>query len=167
MMAERKGISPLIASVLLIVFVISLSSIFLSWIRDYTSGTESDISTRSEEVLDCAGKSVEISDVYLIPSGSVAAIRVNVQNTGDGDIALSDATFTSTLGEKCVFNATAPGTIAKGDSAVLVNDSCSAVSFANSCDSFYKVEVATQCGTDTFKRFERPMCNGTRAVLSE
>ena len=169
---KRKGISPLIASVLLIVFVVAISSIFLSWVREYTSNTQTDIDTSSAELLDCGQQAVEIKDVYMVPtpegSEDPHKYRILVENTGQKKTTLLDMFMLTTEGEKCEF-ASAPDTeIEKGTSTVIENADCGdIVDFPHGCGKFFQVEVKTACGSECFNRYERPVSNGTRVVLSE
>jgi flagellin-like protein len=81
----KKGISPIISTVLLVAFVIVLVFVVFSWIR---SGVVDPAMEQTEEKLagqlDCLSAAIEISNVAI--DGTGANIKLNVDNVGDGNI---------------------------------------------------------------------------------
>src|SRR3989344_7950573 len=76
-----KGISPLVASVLLIVIVVTISALLISWITQFTKGAQSTVTNRTDTVLDCNGASISIQEVY-VQNGTLGTIRAIVKNDG-------------------------------------------------------------------------------------
>lgn len=58
----RKGISPLIAAVLLIAFTMAVASLFGQWVSQPLKDIQDDAENRSGELQRCAGIVVEIID---------------------------------------------------------------------------------------------------------
>ncbi|MCK4967444.1 MAG: hypothetical protein KAS12_00185, partial [Candidatus Aenigmarchaeota archaeon] len=64
----RKAISPLITMVLIIVFTITIGSMTVNWMLDYTKTTTSSVTestTGVKGITYCANSNVEISNVAL------------------------------------------------------------------------------------------------------
>lgn len=93
---KRKAISPLIASVLLVVFTIAISSIVVNFMTDYVSETTSSVSTTSSDVLSCAKEQIDIDKVYAsnlktINSFSDSFSEKNISVTGGSSNATASA----------------------------------------------------------------------------
>ena len=85
MINDKRGISPIISTVLLIAFTVTLFLLISAWIR----GSIVDESLESTEQqlagqLDCLSASVKISNVAVKSTGN--EIKLNVDNTGNVDI---------------------------------------------------------------------------------
>ena len=79
-MVGKKGVSPLIAIVLLIVFTVAISTLIVAWMYDYTKKTTDAASsgtTGRQGVVSCAGQIIDISNVYI---GGGAIIDNNLTN---------------------------------------------------------------------------------------
>lgn len=93
MKMNKKGVSPLIATVLLIAFTVALGAVVMNWGRSYTSQKMEEVKTTSDKELACA-RDVQIewssiSDVDQIcygGEGSTGFISFTVKNTGTTDI---------------------------------------------------------------------------------
>ncbi len=73
---HKKGVSPLIAIILLIVFTVAISTLIVSWMYDYTKKTTdvaSSGTTGRQGVVSCANQIISISDVSLSPNGDTIA----------------------------------------------------------------------------------------------
>ncbi|NOR84804.1 DUF2341 domain-containing protein, partial [archaeon] len=67
-MLFRKGVSPLISVILVLVFTVSISTAILSWVTDYTKTTTdaaTETATGPKGITYCANSNVEISNVAL------------------------------------------------------------------------------------------------------
>lgn len=73
---KRKGISPLIAAVLLIAFTMAVASIFAQWAPQLIQDAQGDTSDRAQEIQACSDITLEV----ISASGSDATIQ---QKTGD------------------------------------------------------------------------------------
>ncbi len=87
-MAGKKGVSPLIAVVLLIVFTVSIGTLIIAWMYDYTKTTTesaTNTATGPKGITYCANSIVEISNVDLkntpmVSNNSVTSGTVNYFN---------------------------------------------------------------------------------------
>lgn len=73
---KRKGISPLIAAVLLIAFTMAVASIFAQWAPQLIQDAQGDTSDRAQEIQACSDITLEV----ISADGSDATIQ---QKTGD------------------------------------------------------------------------------------
>jgi flagellin-like protein len=94
MRINKKGVSPLIATVLLIAFVIIIAILVWVWYRDTIETELRKTEVRTEAELACS-REVEISlgDVRCVMSGSNKTILFDVENTGTLDIDLFKIRF--------------------------------------------------------------------------
>ncbi len=77
----KKGISPLIATVLLIGFTVALAAVLMTWGLDYIRGTTQQVGSQTEEYLKCSDLSFEITQADCTTGD------ITVQNNGDTDIS--------------------------------------------------------------------------------
>ena len=77
-----KGISPIIAAVLLIALTVTIAVILNAWAGGYTSSAQSSVSNRTGELSSCSGAAIEIETVYVRGTGNATAV---VKNTGIAD----------------------------------------------------------------------------------
>ncbi|MEA2003393.1 MAG: hypothetical protein U9O53_00345, partial [archaeon] len=118
--AQKKGLSPLIAVVLLVVFTIGIATIIMSWMNSYTKDTTYQATQDSAGVIGCAGVNVEIDEVYILSDNT---IKVIARNTGLKPLIFKEGYVWDTNGTRCILNVTA-STVEKGVSFELINDSC-------------------------------------------
>jgi flagellin-like protein len=100
---KRKGISPLIAAVLLIVFVIGLGTVILAWLNTYAKDTTVDTTEKTDVIISCSGAIVEIQSLYLL-NGTAANeqdIKMVVSNRGTPTIFLREASLYNRTGDVC------------------------------------------------------------------
>jgi flagellin-like protein len=84
-----KGISPLIATVLLIAFTIAVGGIISIWLTGYTTTTTEIISEESEARIACIGAGISLRDLKF--NSTISYLTGNIENTGTvklGDIDL-------------------------------------------------------------------------------
>lgn len=72
---KRKGISPLIAAVLLIAFTMAVASIFAQWAPQLMQQAQGDTSDRADQIQECSDKVIEVSS-------QDGGDTVNIQQTG-------------------------------------------------------------------------------------
>ncbi|PSG99806.1 MAG: hypothetical protein BRC28_02745 [Nanohaloarchaea archaeon SW_4_43_9] len=82
---KRKGISPLIAAVLLIAFTMAVASIFAQWAPQLMEDAQGDTTERANEIQDCSDRTLEV----------------------DADLDNAQATITQTGGTEPIGNLTA------------------------------------------------------------
>ncbi|HLD85420.1 MAG TPA: archaellin/type IV pilin N-terminal domain-containing protein, partial [archaeon] len=142
-----KGISPLIATVLLVVIVVAIGTMVMTWSSTFTTSTTRNVQNRSDTAFNCASANIIIEDVYLV-NGSLATVRAIVKNIGVVDVLISAAQAYNTTGG----NFTANGMPFSGFNAGnIVTLQFSNVSMTK-CSDFSKVVVSTSCSgvADTF-----------------
>ena len=76
----KKGISPLIATVLLIGFTVALAAVLMTWVMDYFRGTTDKVGDQTDKFLMCSDLAFEITDVDCFNN------KVIIQNNGNLDI---------------------------------------------------------------------------------
>lgn len=73
-----KGVSPLIASVLLVAFTVSVALIYSGWLSSFAKGTSENVSLQSLSAVECSTANAKIYSIYLENSTSnSSAIIVN------------------------------------------------------------------------------------------
>jgi flagellin-like protein len=146
-----KGISPLIASVMLIAFVMAIGILVMGWMSTLTRTTTATVTNSTDTAIGCSSASINIDEVYVTTGSTNGTVRAIVKNTGykDGMQVSNAVLLTNTGMNYSVSNPTLPySNFNKGD---IVTLQFSNVSIA-SCTSFSKVIVTTNCGgiSDTF-----------------
>jgi len=84
-----KGISPLIATVLIIAFTVAVAGIVSLWASGFAQVTTRDIQNRSEERIHCTYGSIAISDVNFCSTRNELSGRL----TNNGIIDLGQITL--------------------------------------------------------------------------
>ncbi len=84
---RRKGISPLIAAVLLIAFTMAIASLFAQWAPEVMQQAMGDAGDEGERLADCAEYRIDILD------GSEEAENVTIQQRAGPD-GIGDLTAT-------------------------------------------------------------------------
>ncbi len=148
-----KGISPLIASVFLIVIVVSLASIITTWMTTFVKSTQETVGERASETLDCSNAEITIDNVFLSPSEKTA--RIIVRNSGFVDgLVIQSAQIIDISGNSYSATNLPIENFNKGDIV--------SIEFAyhniETCSDFLKAIVSTNCGgvSDTFE--STPIC---------
>lgn len=159
---SQKGISPLVATVFLVVFVIGISAMILVWIQDYTTGTTIKASESSDIVLDCSSTNVNIDSIFISNNSGTSntTIRVVVSNVGQSPLKLYEVAAWNLSGGICYMNLTKT-VINVGESITVSNSGCEIYN-STDCSDFYKIKVSTTCGgiNDEVKTTKGIICNG-------
>ena len=140
---KKKGVSPLIASVLLIVFTVVVGSFILTWLMNYNNTNTDKAEKDTLYVLNCSNQNVNINSV----TKDGGNITLFVENRGKESLRLKTVTLTDTNGNMCSHSVS---TTIDGGGMEKVNftdTDCSSVS-----DSHYTARVSTTCGGyDTYE----------------
>ncbi len=88
---KSKGISPLLASVLLIATTVVISTMFAGWLASTTSITQATITNKTNEGVACAAAEITIDDSYITNGSTSETASVILRNSGGTD----DLTITS------------------------------------------------------------------------
>ena len=142
MIISRKGVSPLIATVLLIVFTIALGTIIIAWLTNYTSTTTEQTSATSNRLTECAKAAITIDAIYS-STADKNITKVDVRNNGLLKINVTNVVVSS-VGTSCKLVATATEDMQVGDLRSFTNSACSIT-----CNSYANTRVTTNCGTAT------------------
>ncbi len=86
----KKGISPLIATILLIAFVIAVGGILSGWLVSFSKERTQEAATKGETDIKCSYASLYVSDANC--NSTKKTISLIAENTGNQD--LSDFTLT-------------------------------------------------------------------------
>ncbi|MFT4892399.1 MAG: flagellin-like protein [Candidatus Nanohaloarchaea archaeon] len=96
---KRKGISPLIAAVLLIAFTMAVASIFAQWAPQLIQDAQGDTSDRADEIQSCSDRTMEVD---VDTTNNSATIQQTGGTEGIGNLTVTwqweanDATQNST-----------------------------------------------------------------------
>lgn len=90
--SQRKGISPLIAAVLLIAFTMAVAAILTAFVTQYTRDTTGSVGNESQRLIECSQARITIlSAVFNAtqPSGAGTSylwLNVTVENRAQGNL---------------------------------------------------------------------------------
>ncbi len=147
---RKKGISPLIAAVLLIAFTVAIATLIAGWFSTLARTTTSAVTNKTALAVDCSSASINIREVYVEPHASAAVVRALVENNGFiDDMNISGATAYNSTGQATAATGIPITDFDRGETIVL-NFTSMAIP---SCPSgFDRVIVTTDCGgvSDTF-----------------
>ena len=88
-----KGLSPLVATVLLIAISLTIIAIIMGWVTDLIRDQTGTIGNRTGEAVDCTAADIHIEDVYLNMVTNVS--RVHVRNSGQIDLEITSASLSN------------------------------------------------------------------------
>ena len=133
-----KGLSPLIAAVLLVAFTVAIATLLSGWFSTLTRATTDSVSNKTALTSGCSGASMAIDQVYA----DLGVARAAVRNSGNVNLNIISAQLFNSTGDNFTTNTTLPAYIGKGDAMTLeffINmSSCPA--------GFSSVIVTTNCG---------------------
>jgi flagellin-like protein len=96
-MINRKGISPLIAAVMLLAFAMAIGGLFSEWSGELVESSTQDTSDSQGEVLDCSARTIELDRVstgdssnwvnatFRADGGDLGIVQVYVFPSQEGD----------------------------------------------------------------------------------
>ncbi len=114
-----KGISPLLASVLLIAATVVISTMVAGWVSSTTSATQTTITNKTNEGVVCAAAEIVIDDVYS-GAGSGGIARAIVRNSGGSDgLTIISAQLYDKLGNNITSSSPLPINLNKGQMATI------------------------------------------------
>ncbi len=90
-MMNKKGISPLIATVLILGFTIALAAIVMTWGKSFTQGLQESTEKSSESAILCATEiNFKVKNVCLDSNNKY---KITVENNGQRDIKYFDVRY--------------------------------------------------------------------------
>lgn len=84
---SRKGITPIIAAVLLVAVSLSVVAIFSGWAPNLAKTITDDTTNSTLETLECDQASVDIRSAYYNTSSSPNNLTVTLRNNGGTDLS--------------------------------------------------------------------------------
>src|SRR3989338_1887940 len=76
-----KGVSPLLAAVLIIAVTVSVATMVTGWISTITRSTQATTENRTSQAVACTSANINIEDVYVTAADPGTA-RIVAKNTG-------------------------------------------------------------------------------------
>ncbi len=155
-----KGISPLIAGVLLIAITVTIAMIITAWATGITSSAQSGVTNKSAEMVGCSGALIDIETVYLITPAGSANATVIVKNSGlVNDLQIISAQIFLANGTNVSAQSLPVTNFDRGNIVAL---NFRNVALGSSCPgNFSRVSVESTCpgAADTFDaQYESPKC---------
>ena len=156
-----KGISPLIAAVLLIAITVAIATLVSGWISTITRGTQVTVENKTSEAVECAAAAVSIDNVYIVGNNSV---RIVVRNSGQAnDLEVTNVTAINTTGSVFSFGTSQPvlTDFDRGEAFTFVINASGITLFGtqgNTCLAFSKAIVTTNCGGVSAVFDKTPRC---------
>lgn len=135
-MTSTKGVSPLIASVLLIAFTVSVAMIVMGWFSGFVRTTTENVSGVSQQAVGCSTAVVNLDKVYIDNTTNIA--RMIVRNEGGVSLTVTGM-IVNTTGGSC--SNTTGASISSGAIGTVVMDSCPAMNSS----TFSKAIITTSC----------------------
>ncbi len=124
-MMARKGISPLIAVVLLVVFTVGISVVISSWLSSYAKQTTEQAGQGTQQAIECAKAVVDITDatnngVFVANVGAtdITVTRLYLYDDNN-NICSQDVNQNLQIGEEVYINYNFTGCPAGFNSAAL------------------------------------------------
>ncbi len=149
-----RGISPLIAAVMLMAFTVAIATLIMGWYSSTARSTTSSITNHTTTAVGCADARLSIKEVF-VESSNNATVTVVIQNTGFGPIDIQDVQVFNKTGHNTSTGFTSVPNFAKGQ---IANIRLYNASIGTCPSDFSKVVATSNCGgvTDTFDR--TPKC---------
>ncbi len=151
---KTKGISPLIAAVLLIAFTVAIATLVMGWFSTFTRTTTTTVSNKTSQAISCSNAQISIDDVYIRLNATESDVNIHIKNTGFANIGITGLQVYNTTGHNFSTGfGTAPGIVP--GSIVVFNITRASIP---TCATFSKVIVTSNCGgiTDIFE--STPKC---------
>ncbi len=149
-----KGISPLIAAVMLIAFTVAIATLIMGWYSSTARSTTASITNHTTTAVGCADARLSIQEVFVEANES-ATVTVVIQNTGFGPINIEDVQVFNKTGHNTSTGFAVVDNFQKGQ---IANIKLYNATIVNCPADFSKVVATSNCGgvTDTFDR--TPKC---------
>lgn len=158
---SAKGISPLIATVLLIAFTMAAAAIVFGWGTGFINAIFNPISDKGPKTVQCIGANLDVrkADVSYNFSGASSTVNVTASNSGSQDLynfSLGIITNSGayTFNPTNQYNETSPLKIGTTTRLITVNSSSGAPS---SGETFTKLRITAVCQKSERKPFEIDM----------
>lgn len=102
-----KGISPFIAAIFLIAFVVAVGAVVSPWLTSFTKGKTADVGYKSEDQIDCIFSSLDFTSSGINYNLTTTPDWVNITMDNTGSCALYNFEISLTVdNEVRVYNPT-------------------------------------------------------------
>lgn len=128
---KTKAISPLIATVLLIAFTITIANIIAVFYTGFLNSQQTSSSEKSKTTLNCAWSALKINSAAYNGTSGALRMRVTNEDKSTNDFALTNITFSVIKQDS---SAVYPATCNCADESLLPGDT-----------KFYSAQVAGGC----------------------
>ena len=155
----KKGLSPLVATVLLIAFTLSIAGLIGGWLTSLTKSQTSTIEQGSTTLINCTSALIDITDVVC--SNSSQQLRIAIANLGD--VELYDfsafASINNTLYTNNTGGPNSTNTLRPGQQIILIYG-CDRTQFCTNGATLTKVRVsAGNCPQVSLEHTANAKCN--------
>ncbi|MBI2972055.1 MAG: hypothetical protein HYY37_06550 [Candidatus Aenigmarchaeota archaeon] len=141
-----KGVSPLIAFVMLIVIAVVVVPLVLGWYTTVIGTTQNKVGNVTKQQIDCTAAEMSIQDVYIdLPTNRS---RVSVKNTGYVYDVIVSAVMLNRLGENASRLTAVPINLSRGDTTSIEFNLSGTIT---TCGNFSKVQVVSLCKSSVFE----------------
>ncbi|MBI4018109.1 MAG: hypothetical protein HY368_00700 [Candidatus Aenigmarchaeota archaeon] len=144
-----KGVSTIIATVLLLAITVLISLVVSTSFTQITKEQTSTVSTRTTQAVNCTSSDINVEAVYL-DTGPSNQSRVTVRNSGQINENIVAAKMYNKTGIEAASITTYPAAIAKGSLTTLLFNISGSGGLNVTCSSFSQVIVSTECVTEVF-----------------
>jgi FlaG/FlaF family flagellin (archaellin) len=148
-----KGISTMVATIIMIVIVVTIASYIFSTVSGITKNSLTDSDDKTRKTVDCTGASVKVEDIFLM-NGTPGMARVQVRNNGVKDpITITSAQLFNSTG----YNFTAaeiPVNVTIGQSVIITFSNIS----VPACRDFSYVDLSTECPLASYRSNKKAIC---------
>ncbi|MDI6720997.1 MAG: hypothetical protein QMD85_01310 [Candidatus Aenigmarchaeota archaeon] len=151
-----KGISPLVASVLLLAIVVSIAVVVGSWVSGMAKDTTATVGNRTAESVSCSASDIIVEALYVHAGNEATGYsRAVIRNQGFQALTLTSAQLINRTGFNVTTSSTL-GIIAKGEAQVIVFPNTS----VSVCPTDYsRLILTSNCGGVSHIFTGAPICS--------
>lgn len=146
MTAKRKGVSPVIATLLLIVIAVAAAVLTYIWVTGYMGKVTGAVEQTSTQQLQ---EKIKINAVSV--NSTTKTVKLSVSNIGDTDVTISGAYVLTQGGTSVCSSSFSSVSILKGGIQDVTISSCSLTS-----GTTYTAKAVTSKGTEATYTFTAP-----------
>ncbi len=143
--SHKKGISPILAAVLMVAIAVTVVPIFAGWFNTLIGSTTKTVENKTDETVRCNAASLSIEDVYLDNANSRA--RMIVRNSGYTNEQVRSAVVYSNTGTPATNLTEFPVNVTRGGYAYFNFDTSSLIP---ACANFSFAIVGSACDSVRF-----------------
>lgn len=144
MIDMKKGFSPLIAVVLVILATITVSMIYTNWGKSTIKSMTASVTNKSETLSNCLYSQIDITDLKIDRTSNLIEAIVGNSAFSDTAVTLKSIIAYNDTGSYCILNSSNYN-LNKGDITIVKNISCSI--FSEDCANFKMLKVTTDCAS--------------------